>query len=407
MNQPDITIYGANWCPDCRRAKKFLGEQQLEYKWVDIEQDPDALAYVEQVNKGKRIIPTIVFGDGSILVEPTNAQLATKLGLDTKARLAFYDLIIVGSGPTGLTASIYAAREGIETLLIERSSMGGQSGITQRIDNYPGFPDGISGSDFAARVVRQAERFGVEILRAQEATRIEVDSTHRHVYTAPGTHYCAKAILVATGAKYRRLNIPGEDDLIGAGIHFCATCDGPFYKGQPLIVVGGGNSAAEESLFLTQFASHLTMLVRGDALTATKTLAEKVLARETIDFLWNTDAKEFRGKDNLQSLLVRNNRSGEEREIKASAVFLFIGMMPNSELVKDLVDVTEHSYVVTGHDLVHRAEPLPFTPRMMETSIAGIFAAGDVRLGSTQQITSAAGEGTAAALSIRDYLKTV
>jgi len=340
-------------------------------------------------------------------VEPTNAELAAKLGLDTKAKLDFYDLIIVGGGPTGLTASIYASREGIETLLIERSAMGGQSGITQRIDNYPGFPDGVSGSDFADRVVRQAERFGVEILRAQEAKRIEVDSTHRHVYTAPGTHYCAKAVLVATGAKYRRLNIPGEEDLIGAGIHFCATCDGPFYKGQPLIVVGGGNSAAEEGLFLTQFASHVTMLVRGEALTATKTLADKVLAHSKIDILWNTEAKEFRGKDSFESVVVRSRQTGEEKEIKAGAVFLFIGLVPNSELVRGLVDVTEHGYVVTGHDLLHRPEPLSFTPRMMETSIAGVFAAGDIRFGSTQQITSAAGEGTAAALSIRDYLRTV
>ncbi|HUW95255.1 MAG TPA: FAD-dependent oxidoreductase, partial [Anaerolineae bacterium] len=243
--------------------------------------------------------------------------------------------------------------------------------------------------------------------RAQEAKRIEVDSTHRHVYTAPGTHYCAKAVLVATGAKYRRLNIPGEENLIGAGIHFCATCDGPFYKGQQLIVVGGGNSAAEEGLFLTQFASHVTMLVRGAALTATKALADKVLAHSEIDILWNSEAKEFRGKDSFESVIVTSRETGEEREIEAGAVFLFIGLVPNSELVQGLVDVTEHGYVVTGHDLLHRPEPLPFTPRMMETSITGVFAAGDIRLGSTQQITSAAGEGTAAALSIRDYLRTV
>lgn len=407
MDQANVTVYGADWCPDCRRAKKFLGEQQVEYQWVDIEQDAAALAHVERVNKGKRIIPTIVFGDGSILVEPSNADLAAKLDLSTKARLDFYDLIIVGGGPAGLTASIYAAREGIETLLIERSTLGGQAGITQRIDNYPGFPEGISGAGFAGQVVRQAERFGVEILRAQEAQRIEVDSTHRHVYTAAETHYCTKALLVATGAEYRRLNVPGEQDLIGAGIHFCATCDGPFYKGQPLIVIGGGNSAAEEGLFLTQFASRLTMLVRGDGLTATKTLAEKVLGHDKIEILWNTEAVEFRGKDKLESLLVRNNRTGEEHEIATAGVFVFIGMRPNSELVRELVDTTEQGYVVTGHDLLHRVEPVPFAPRMMETSVPGIFAAGDVRLGSTQQITSAAGEGTAAALSIRDYLKTV
>jgi thioredoxin reductase (NADPH) len=407
MTRPEITVYGANWCPDCRRAKKLLGEWGIEYKWMDIEQNPEGLAYVEEVNKGKRIIPTIVFGDGSILVEPTNAELAAKLDLVSKARLHFYDLIIVGGGPAGLTASIYAAREGIETLLIEESALGGQAGMTQRIDNYPGFADGISGADFAEKVVRQAERFGVEILRAQEVQRIEVDSTHRHVYTTAGTHSWTKALLIATGAEYRRLNVPGEDELIGAGIHFCATCDGPFYKGQPLIVIGGGNSAAEEGLFLTKFASQLTMLVRGETLSATKTLAEKVLGDDKIDILWNTEAVEFRGKDKLESVLIRNNRTGEERQITAGGVFVFIGMTPNSQLVQGLVDTTEHGYVVTGHDLLHRDEPLPFTPRMMETSVAGIFAAGDVRLGSTQQITSAAGEGTAAALSIRDYLKTV
>jgi thioredoxin reductase (NADPH) len=407
MNQPKITVYGANWCPDCRRAKKFLGEWGIEYKWVDIERNPEGLVYVEEVNKGKRIIPTIVFGDGSILVEPSNAELAAKLDLASEARLHFYDLVIVGGGPAGLTASIYAAREGIETLLIEQSTLGGQAGITQRIDNYPGFPDGISGAEFAEKVVRQAERFGVEILQAQEVQRIEVDSTHRHVYTTAETHYCTNALLIATGAEYRRLSVPGEKELIGAGIHFCATCDGPFYKGQPLIVIGGGNSAAEEGFYLTKFASQLTMLVRGEALSATKMLADKVLSHDKIDVLWNTEVVEFRGEEELESVLIRNNRTGEQREITTGGVFVFIGLTPNSQLVQGLVDTTEHGYVVTGHDLLHRDEPLPFAPRMMETSVAGIFAAGDVRLGSTKQITSAAGEGTAAALSIRDYLKTV
>ncbi len=178
--------------------------------------------------------------------------------------------------------------------------MGSQSGIAQHIDNYPGFPDRISGADFAERVVRQADRFGVEIQRAQEVERIQVDSTHLHVYTLPGTHYCTKAVLIATGAKYRWLNVPGEDELTGAGIHFCATCDGPFYKGQPLIVIGGGNSAAEEGLFLTQFTSDLTMLARGSSLSATKTRAEKLLDHNEIEILWNTEAVELRPKDGLE-----------------------------------------------------------------------------------------------------------
>jgi thioredoxin reductase (NADPH) len=250
-----IIMYGAYWCQDCRRAKKFLGEQRVPYTWVDIEKDDAARQHVEQINHGKRIIPTILFPDGSILVEPSNAELAAKLGVETKATRPFYDLIIIGAGVTGLTAALYAAREGIETLIIEKSGVGGQAGLTEKVENYPGFPEGISGTDLVERIREQVARYKVEILQAQMVREVGLNLPFRHVRTGDDATYSASAIMIATGADYRRLNVRGEDEYIGAGIHFCATCDGPFYKGADnLVVVGGGNSAVEEGLFLTKFA---------------------------------------------------------------------------------------------------------------------------------------------------------
>lgn len=278
MSESKITVYGTYWCPDCQRSKKFLGEQIIDYEWVDIEQDKKAEEHVMQLNHGKRIIPTIVFPDGSYLVEPSNAELAQKLGLKTDARLQYYDLIVVGGGPAGLTAAIYAAREGVETLVIERSGLGGQAGVTQGIENFPGFPEGISGQEFAERMVQQARKFGVEILQASEVSSVLDHDGYRCANTVDGRHLHTGAVLVVTGATYRRLGVPGEDKFIGSGIHFCSTCDGPFYKGaEELVVVGGGNSACEEGLNLTKFADNVTLLVRGGKLTASQILVDEVM----------------------------------------------------------------------------------------------------------------------------------
>ena len=249
MEQPKITVYGAPWCPDCKQSKQFLGEQRVRYNWVDIDDDEEGRQRVQELNDGKQIIPTIVFEDGSILVEPSNAELAAKLGISPKAKREFYDLVIVGGGPAGLTTALYAAREGIETLIIERGGIGGQAGVTEHIDNYPGFVDGIGGGELADQMRAHAERFDVEILPAQAVTKIQSDGDHKMITTESGDEYCSSAVLLAPGTRYRRLNVPGEEDFIGAGIHFCATCDGPFYKDREVIVVGGGNSGVEEGLF--------------------------------------------------------------------------------------------------------------------------------------------------------------
>ena len=226
-NGKGIVVYSTTWCPDCKRAKKFFGEQRVPYVNVDIETDAEAMAYVEQVNHGKRSVPTILFPDGDILVEPSNARLAEKLGLQTKAQRQFYDSIVIGGGPAGLTAALYMAREGLDTLVIERAGLGGQVGITQTVDNFPGFDEGISGGELADRLGRQARRFGAEIM-TQEVDKLVQQGPYVCAITAGDTEYGANAILLATGARYRRLNVPGEEELLGICIHFCATCDGAF-----------------------------------------------------------------------------------------------------------------------------------------------------------------------------------
>ena len=410
----DIVVYGAFWCPDCRRSKQFLGEHQIPYGWVNIEEDADGERQVIEINDGKRIIPTIVFADGSILVEPSNAELAAKLGLKTTASRHHYPVIVIGGGPAGLTAALYLAREGVDTLIVERAAFGGQAAVTEKLDNLPGFPDGVDGNDFSQRLRAQAERFGVELLQAQDVTGIYSHENYQRVDTAAGDQYSAQAVLIASGSRYRRLNVPGERTYIGAGVHFCATCDGPFYRGKSVAVVGGGNSAAEESLLLTKFAEKVTILVRGSALQASQVIQESVLTNPKIEMKWNTEVQEFLGvRAHLNSLQLRNNRTEAESQMSVDGAFVFIGLQPNTGFLKDGdVRLDNWGFIETGHRLVHNSDERPSLfaqrdPAALETSVPGIFAAGDVRAESTKQVASAAGEGATAALLIRDFLSTV
>jgi thioredoxin reductase (NADPH) len=413
MAKPEITLYGAHWCPDCRQSKQFLGEHQIPYNWVDIEEDKEGEEFVIKTNEGKRIIPTIVFPDGSFLVEPSNAELAAKLGLKTTASRSHYDLIVLGGGPAGLTAAVYTAREFIDTLVIERAAFGGQAAGTEKLDNMPGFPDGVAGIEFSQRLRQQAERFGVELLQAQEVNRLQSHKNYHCVQTGDGSEYSARALLITTGSRYRRLNVPGESEFIGAGVHFCATCDGPFYKGKRVAVVGGGNSATEESLLLTKFAERVTMLVRSGQFKATQIIQESVLSHPKIDVLWHTDVKEFLGEGSkLKMLRIVNNQNGVEENLPMDGVFIFIGLEPNTHfLAGSGVLLDQWGFIVTGHDLVHSGKrPAGYEkrdPHLLESSVPGIFAAGDARDKSTKQVASAAGEGASAALMIREYLKTV
>lgn len=392
---PTIRMYGANWCGDCRRAKTFFGEQRIHYEYIDLEQTPDAIREVERINNGMRSIPTIIFPDGSILVEPSNAELADKLGLHTSASQNFYDVVIIGAGPAGLSAGLYTSREGLSTLILEKSGVGGQIGMTRQMENFPGFDDGIEGAEFAKRLRNQAERNGVELLQAQIVTEVTTDGAYRLVRTADGSEYCGNAVLIATGSQYRRLGVPGESRLIGINIHFCATCDAPFYKGKRVFVLGGGNSGFQEALHICQFADHVTILEYAPRPAASLVLQEKIKECDGIEVITNQDVREFLVSEDrhLAGVRVLDRVTGEERIDHPDGVFILIGMNPNSEAFTGTLETDDWGFIVTDQTL--------------QTSIPGVYAAGDVRAGSAKQAAAAAGEGVTAALMIRQYLRSL
>ncbi|HEY2704889.1 MAG TPA: FAD-dependent oxidoreductase [Candidatus Dormibacteraeota bacterium] len=387
----EVTVYGAPWCPDCRRAKKFLGEQRVAYDWVDIDQDAEGLRIVEELQKGGRTIPTVVFRDGDPLIDPSNEELAGRLGLTLEAQRPFYDLAIVGGGPAGLAAAIYAAREGIDAIVVDRSALGGQAGVTERIDNYPGFPEGVGGGELADRFIAQARRYGVELLSAVGVEAIDRDGDDLCLRLGSGQRIAAHAVLAAPGSTYRRLGVPGEDDLIGAGVHFCATCDGPFYRGSDeLVVVGGGNSALEEGVFLTQFTKKVHIVQREPELTASRLLVDRVTDDPRFAVHLGSEVKELRGDHRLSEVVIRDRASGDETVLQPAAAFVFIGLDPNTGFLRGLVDLDERGFIRTDG--------------RFRTSQGGIFAAGDARQGSTKQLGSAVGDGIAALIALREYL---
>jgi len=389
----EIKVYGAPWCPDCKRSKKFLAEHRVTFDWIDIDEGAEALAYVEREQSGGRTIPMIVFPDGSRLVEPGDAELARKLGLRMEAEEHFYDLVIVGGGPAGLAAAIYAAREGIDALVVDSGGLGGQAGVTGRIDNYPGFPDGIAGGDLADRFIAQARRYGVELLSAVHVDGIEPDGRELRVRFVTGQEVAAYAVLLATGSTYRRLGVPGEDDLIGAGVHFCATCDGPFYRGvDEILVIGGGNSGLEEALFLGQFSQRIRIVEHGPALKASRLLQDKIAENPNFTVHLNTDVESFAGGGGrVTEVRARERLTGEEHVWHPAAAFVFIGLDPNTAWLDGAVDVDQWGFIRTDN--------------AFGTSVPGVFAAGDVRVGSTKQLGSAVGDGIAALIAIRSYLQ--
>jgi thioredoxin reductase (NADPH) len=392
LKMDQITVYGAPWCPDCRRSKAFLMEERVPFTWVDIDTDAVGLRFVEDLQHGGRTIPTIVFTDGTHLLEPSNAELAEKLGLQLRAARRIYDILILGGGPAGLSAAIYAAREGLEALVIERGALGGQAGTTDRIDNYPGFPEGIGGAELADRLIAHARRFSVELLSAVAVSGMHREADCVMVTTASGDMYGADAVIVATGSQYRRLGVPGESGLIGLGVHYCATCDGPFYRGaKELVVIGGGNSALEESLFLATIADKVTILTRGE-LRASELVKDAVRSNSKIEVHTGVDILDFERADGrLGAVVTRERASGHDRRFEPAAAFVFVGMDPNTRFLRGIVALDDRGFIVTDDTYA--------------TSLDGVFAAGDVRSGATKQVGSAAGEGIAALLSVRRSLE--
>lgn len=388
---PVPVVYGAPWCPDCKRTKTFLGEHRVRYRWIDVDQDDAGLAHIEQLQNGGRSIPTVEFPDGSILIEPTNEELAQRLGIAMEPKCAFYDVAIIGGGPAGLAASIYAGRDGLDTIVIDESAPGGQAGLTERVDNYPGFPEGIAGEDLAKRFVAQAEGKGVELLSAVGVATIMPEGIDVGVRLTNDSLVVAHTVLVATGSSYRRLQVPGEADLIGASIHFCATCDGPFYQGaDELLVVGGGNSALGEALFLARFATHVRIVAHGE-LSASRALQQRIADDDRFTVHTDTEITRFEGAPKLTAVHAHARDTGQDFVWVPNGVFLYVGLDPNSDFLANAVTRDSRGFVLTGADHA--------------TSMPGVFAAGDVRAGSTKQIGAAVGDGISAMIAVRKYLE--
>ena len=393
-NDRPILVYGAEWCADCHRTRALFDQYKVNYKYIDIDKDAKAKAEMLKLVDGSNVVPTIVFTDGSILQEPTNDELLTKLDLRVKnetGKAPKHDVIIIGAGPAALSAAIYTTREDIETLLFERAVVGGLAAVTEKIDNYPGFPDGVEGLTLADDLRKQAERFGA-VIELGEVTAIKDEGDYKRLETTSGD-MLARAVLITTGSDYKKIGAPGETDFYGRGVHYCATCDGAFYRDKKLVVVGGGNSAVQEAIFLTRFATHIDLLVRS-TIKASGTLKrdlDKQVKDNKITIHLNTTTDEILGVDKFVTS-VKATKDGKAVEFKVDGVFVFVGLSPNSQFVKDsTVELDEVGFVVTDHELM--------------TAIPGVFAAGDIRSGATMQIASAAGEGATAALKIREYLE--
>ena len=409
-----IRVAGTLWSLSSHEAKDFLTRHQIPYQWLDIEKDDQARRLVEGVSSDSSTkLPVIFFPDGNVLIDPDLKVLAEKVGLQTRAGLPFYDVVVIGSGPAGLAAAVYAGSEGLKCLVIERAAPGGQAGSSPKIENYLGFPTGISGDDLARRAVSQAKRFGVEILSAQETKKVFVRDSYRIVQLSDGSEISCHAALVATGASFHALKMPGANALTGAGIYYgAAYTEAIHYKDQNVFVVGGANSAAQGAIYLSRFASKVTVLIRGPEPTASKYLVDAMHDNPKIEICLNTDLLDVRGRNTLEQIVIKNTKSDVEQTLDASALFVFIGVRPQSQIVADLVMCSTKGYIYTGPDLMVDKKPPPGwtlerDPFLLETSVPGIFAAGDVRYGTSHRVASAVGEGAIAYALIKEYLKTL
>ncbi len=409
-----IRLAGALWSPQSHAIKDFLARHLIAYQWLDVDTNAEARALVETHSQDKMRLPVVHFPDGTVLVEPSLRDLAAKVGMQTRAEAKLYDIIIIGAGPAGLSAAVYGGSEGQSVVVLERGVPGGQAGNSPKIENYLGFPSGLSGMDLTRRAITQAKRFGAELLEATEAVAVRSDGKYRVVKLKDGSELVGKTLLMATGATFRRLDAPGVSELTGAGVYYgAAYTEATYYRDQPVFVIGGANSAGQGAMFLSRFASKVTMLIRRDTQWSSKYLRDAEEANSKIERLFNTEVIEVRGTPGkLEEIVVKDNKTGQARTLPGVAMFIFIGAMPNSELVRDMVETNERGFIVTGPDLVRngkrpRGWTLERDPFMLETSCPGIFAAGDVRMGTNNRVASAAGEGGVAIAAIQQYLSTL
>ena len=410
-----IRVAGTLWSITSHNVKDFLARNRIPYKWLDIEKDPEARALVDAASNGEVRLPVVFCPDGTVLVNPDNRVLADQVGLQTQARQPFYDLVIIGAGPAGLGAGVYAASEGLRSAMVEVEATGGQAGTSSRIENYLGFPSGISGADLAQRATAQATRLGAEILTAQQAASIRVEGSYHFVCLGDGAELQCRAVIIATGVTLRELDAPGVAALTGAGVYYGASLtEAAHYRDQEVYVIGGANSAGQAAMFFSRYASRVTMLVRAATLEKgmSQYLVDQIHATPNISVELNTVVDSVEGDGRLEAVTTCNSVTGERPTSPAAAMFIFIGAEPHSGLVADVVRRNSAGFILTGRDLIGpdgHAEgwPLKRDPLPMETSVPGIFAAGDVRQGAVRRVAPAVGEGAIALSLVHQYLETV
>ncbi|MEW5915468.1 MAG: FAD-dependent oxidoreductase [Gemmatimonadota bacterium] len=395
--------------------RDFLASNQFPYLYLDLDTDPTARELIATLPEGMSRLPVVFFPDGSFMVQPTTRALADRLGMQTRAKQDFYDLTIIGGGPAGLAAAVYAASEGLRTVLVECTATGGQAGTSSRIENYLGFPSGLSGIDLANRATIQAKRFGAEILTTQEVAELRRADPYRIVRLADGTELRSFAVVVASGMEVRRLDVPGIDDFLGLGVYYgAALTEASRYRHQDVYVVGAGNSAGQGALFFSRYAHKVTLLVRGESLDATmsKYLIDRIKETNNIEVLSHTFVAGVHGEGKLQSLTLGRTGTSDRREVPAAALFIFIGTAPRTKFLSGVVESDAQGFILTGRDLmVDGKRPkgwvLERDPFLLETSVPGVFAAGDARHGSGKRVAAAVGEGSATVSMVHQYLKSV
>ena len=404
----DLRVIGHHWSRVSHELRDFLARNLIPYRWLDVEA-PEAQDLLRLAGADGRKLPVVLYGDGSAGVQPSAEEVADRLGLRVRAERDAYDLIVVGAGPAGLAAGVYGASEGLTTLVVDRIAPGGQAGMSSRIENYLGFPVGLSGADLAERARQQAVRLGAELVTPREVVAVRSTPPYQVLQFSDGAEVTSTAVVIATGVSYRSLNIPGVEALMGAGIyHSAGRAEAQAHEGQDMFIVGGGNSAGQAAMFLSQVAKSVTILVRGQDLTSTMSayLVHQIDDAENISVRPQTTVASAAGEGHLQGLTLADARTGATEDVEAGALFVFIGMAPRTEWAGDVVERDRAGFIYTGSDLgPHpRNWPLQRSPLPLETNVPGMFAAGDVRFGSTKRVASAVGEGAMAVRFVHEHL---
>jgi thioredoxin reductase (NADPH) len=406
-----VRIVGPRWGTRVHELRDTLTRMGISHGWYPVDSDAGRRLLEEAGQDGSRL-PVVVFHSGRVFVDPSNAELADGLGFGTRPAAAAYDVVIVGAGPAGLAAAVYAASEGLDTLVVEPQVVGGQAGTSALIRNYLGFPRGISGNDLANRALEQAWLFGANLVLTQQATGLDVRGSDRLLWLSDGSEVAAHAVIVASGVSWRRLGVPRLEALVGAGVFYgAAGAEARAMQGQDVFVVGAGNSAGQASLDLARWAASVTILCRGDALGQSMSdyLVQQIERTSNIAVRLHTEVVDGKGTSRLEGLSLRDRHSGATEDIPAAALFVMIGAEPHTEWLADAVERDEPGYILTGHDLLHAGKPPPGwplarPPLLLETSIPGVFAVGDVRYRSVKRVASAVGEGAVALQLVHDYL---